>query len=334
MSLNNYNYLSDESIVKNETINCRLTINYDESYSKFYPEINKNNVALFSTYPEHDYTSVKRAICKKYNLDQVILGSGNEDFIIRINRLIKDKKWKVGIVLPIFYRTIETCSRFSQIMEKNLFKEDLEEYDFVWINNPNLFTGKTHTRDSLIELIKKYPKTIFGIDEAAIFSIPEWKQHTLTGHCKDLNNVVLLNSFSKMFGIAGLRAAFASGNSDILDEIEKIGPTFPYNSVAELFVRTILVDDNILKSIHGKIKNNKEKFIEILRKRNIEAVPSMVNCVFFKNQEFRKILERLGILCLDLDGQIGMEDKGVTRMTVYSSEKVFTEILNRLANEK
>src|SRR4030065_1187289 len=196
----------------NKKINCCSTNNFDEEYIKVYPKLNrKREVLLIANYPEYNYQKIKRIICKKYNLKNVVLGSGSEDIVIRINKIAEQEKIKVGFVTPIFHRIIESYKgkNFKFIKHRKLFKSNLRHFGIIWITNPNLFTGEVYNKNNLIKLFRKYSKIIFVIDEAGMFLVENWRKFTLLTVCHSRRNLVLLESFSKMHGLAGLRAGFA-----------------------------------------------------------------------------------------------------------------------------
>lgn len=334
-----YNYLNLTKLSNHKTaIGCHLSNNFDEDYYKIYPKMNTELiVSLAAYYPDHNYKRIKEAICKKFNLKNIALGCGSEDLIIRINEIAKEKKWRLGFVVPIFYRSIETfqSKKASFLSEEKFFKGDLDNLNAVWLNNPNLFTGNTYKRSCLVELIKKNPKVIFFLDEAAIFSIiGKWEKYSLLGQCYNYKNLIVLSSFSKMYGMSGLRAGFATGNSEIIKELEQKGLTFLLTSFTEYFLYSIITNKDPLQSIHDKIKKNKEEIEGLLSKnKNIKIIGSLNNCTYLKhtkNTIFFNELLKAGIIGLNLDTQFGMKEKGYIRLTIHSSRKIHKELMFRL----
>lgn len=339
MKKDQYNYLNLTRLSKHkEPISCHLSNNFDEDYCKIYPKMStKLMVSLVAYYPDHNYKKIKKMICKRFDFKNIVLGSGSEDIIMRLNEVAMERKWKIGFVVPIFYRSIETfrTKGFKFIAEEKFLKGDLGNLDAIWLDNPNLFTGRIYEKSHLIKLIKKHAKTIFFLDEAAIFSILEkWKKYSLLRQCCNYKNLIVISSFSKMYGISGLRAGFATGNNKILKELEQKGLTFPYTSFTEYFLYNILSMKDPLRDIHKKIKNNKKEIERMLLKyEDIKMIKSFTNCIYLKhtkNLNFYKDLLKVGIVGLNLDSQFGIKKKGYIRLTIHSSKKINNELKFRL----
>lgn len=339
MKKNQYNYLNLAGLSGHkEAIICQLSNNFDEDYCKIYSQLNAKLItSLVARYPDHNYKRIKEVICKKFNLKNIVLGSGSEDIIMRLNEIAMEKKWKVNFVVPIFYRSIETFKtrNVQFISEENFLKGDLGNSDAIWLNNPNLFTGKTYEKSHIIKLIKKNPKVIFFLDEAGIFSIiGQWKKYSLLSQCHNYKNLITISSFSKMYGMSGLRAGFATGNNEIIKELEQRSLTFPFTSFTEYFLYNIIVNKDPIESIHKKIRKNKEEVEEILTKyKDIKIIKSLTNCMYLKHTKnlnfYNKLLET-GIIGLNLDSQFGIKEKGYIRLTAHSSKKIHKELTLRI----
>lgn len=335
------NYLKTDEVIKHPApINCRLTINFDEFYNSIFPNINSIEYSQIIKYPDENYNELKSILRKKLNIKKkLIFGSGSEDLIIIINRYLERKGFRVGIIRPIFYRTIETCfsKKIIFIKESNIKGFDYSKVDAVWINRPNLFTGEVINKHFVLKLIRDNPTVLFIIDEAAIFSIADWRKQTLM-NCNIPKNVIIVGSFSKMFGIASLRVGFATGNQTILNGIKKLGTTFPVSSIASFFLIHLLRNLKFLSTINKRIEKNKKLVESILKKEfNVTVKNSALNCIFLRNKydpDFYNKLIEIGILGLKLDCIPGILEKGWIRICIPSSEKITNKIISRLKTIK
>ncbi len=314
-------------------INCCSTNNFDENYINVYPKLSeRKKIQLIANYPEYDYKRIKKSICRKFNLKNVVLGSGSEDLVIRINQIAEIEKLKVIFVIPIFHRIIESYKgkESGSISTFDIFNYDFSDANIVWIANPNMFTGEVYNKDNLIRLFKAYPKTIFVVDEAGIFLINNWKKFTLLKATHSLNNLILLESFSKIHGLAGLRVGFATGNNRFVEKIREIGLTFPFSALSEFYVSSLLNSDYFFEKIRRKIHHHKEEIEKHLEmNKNIIIKKNFTNCIFLKfiknAGKYKKLLNK-SIYYLDLDSQAGVKEKGFIRLTVHSSDKINRKI--------
>lgn len=274
------------------------------------------------------------------------MGSGSEDLIIRINSILKNEKG-VGIILPNFYRIIETAGKYkkfytcyqrnSKFIENNILYPNLNKnIKFLWLSNPNPMIGKVINKKELVKLIRKHISTLFIIDESAIDFIKNQNKFSLIGYAQRLNNLIVIRSFSKFYGLAGLRVGFAVGKTTFLNKIKNIGLTFPVSKFADYFVQTVLKERNLFKKMRRDIENNKLK-IKNLLSRNPDIVfnESITNCLFFGYKRTKKIYSELlkfGVISLNLDKHHGLKERRVVRITVPSSKDLYNDLFSRLSN--
>ncbi|MBT9174298.1 MAG: Histidinol-phosphate aminotransferase [Syntrophomonadaceae bacterium] len=278
------NYLIKEKRINQQIIDCSLTNNFDEKYSKIYPYIKKSITArLIANYPNCNYKKIKNLISQKLQIKgEIIFGNGSEDLIIRTNRYIEEHNLSVGIVRPIFYRIEETLREQKKI---NISQEDLIngsiEADVIWAQNPNLFNGQTLDREKMLNTIDSCKNTLFIFDEAGIFSLNNWQQYSLLQYVHQKNNLIVISSFSKMFGISGLRAGFLIAPINISNEIKRKGLTFPLSTIAELFLASIFRRLDVINNIRLIIQKNKNELkILLSRNPNIIQKKTLTNCIF------------------------------------------------------
>lgn len=318
----------DDSVV-----DCTLTSNFDEEYDKIYPDLrDKDLPSLICKYP-HDpsYLDIKDKIMKIFSLSNILLGSGSEDLILKLNLIFSQKNYSMGVVVPIFYRITETISsKVSYILEIELAKHNFRDYDIVWIQNPNLFSGNTHDRNELIKIIKNNPSTLFVIDEAGMLTLIEWNEYSLLSYCKELSNLIVVSTFSKIYGISGLRAGFATGNKEILSEAEKYSLTFPLSSLTELFLNNVLGQEKEIDYFRKKIRFSKSNLESLIRQDPAVCLkPSLTNCIFAYHKEkdlYRELLNN-NITALNLE-KTSLDEKGYVRITVHSSNKIYSLMQN------
>jgi histidinol-phosphate aminotransferase len=289
-------------------------------------------------YPDFTYRILKDIILRKFGIKNISLGNGTEDLIIRINSIVKEKGLKVSILAPIFYRVIETldCPNVSVVHEKeNLDSLQLDsDSELVWLTNPNLFSGNTYSKKSLLNLFKRYPEKMFIVDEAGMFMIRDWHELSVLNNSSEKSNFLVLSSFSKAYGLAGMRCGFATGNSDMINDLNKRGLTFPINSIAQEFLLSVLEKDHFIEEIREKVQNNKLELTELLSKYNqIEIKYTKTNCIFFRHRDGKRFFNKLvksGIVGLYIEGDLPEKDKDYIRLTINSSDRMQQILLIRL----
>jgi|GEM_PF-5010501 len=336
----NDNYLkSTQELLKKGYLDYCTSSNYDEDFAKYFPSLSSKRVfELVSEYPDDNYQSLAKKIITKFELKRIALGAGSEDLILRICQTIKDRQWKTGVVTPTFYRITDNLKSYATISNGQLEDYDYKKLDLVWLVNPNPLTGSYIQKHIINGVLRKNPQTLFVIDETAIFLLKEWQKVSFLRNSNKQKNLLVITSFSKFHNLSGLRLGFATGNKEILSEIQARGLTFPISrltcEIAENFIFNEFLED-----IRNRIARNKKIIKEILLKNpNIEVKKSDTNCIFCRLKDGRNLYKELlgvGIISLNLDTQIGVEKKGWIRLTAHSSKmkhKRLIECLNKLVS--
>lgn len=316
--------------------------NLDEKYIHFFSKLSSEALFRVSTRcPDASYKSLKLTIESKFGIKKIVLGSGCEDLIIRSCQIVDEEGQRIGVVTPIFYRITDNLGKYKEILEKNIGKQKLGNFDAIWLTNPNPLTGQFIPKSVLLNVIKNNPKTFFIVDEAAIFFLGDWLNVSLISESEKVDNLIVMTSFGKLHGAAGLRIGFACGNKAFLKKIESRGLTFPITGFTEMIIKKIINNHGLIDQIRKIIKKNKLEVEKALsRNDNIEVRQSNTNCVFcrFKNgQSMYEELLRLGIVSLNLNTQKGINEKGFVRITVHSSANkhaILISKLNELINKK
>jgi histidinol-phosphate/aromatic aminotransferase/cobyric acid decarboxylase-like protein len=217
------NYLRKTDIIKKKTVLRDYSLsnnNIDDEYTEILRGMSIDKITeLINKYPDYKYRKLIESIKTEFKIKNVILGCGSEDLIIRTNLLLRSKG-KIAILLPNFYRTFETAGNYKKIYshyktESNII--DLEEISIprniksIWISNPNPMNGKMYNKEQLSRLINKYHEIIFIIDESTIDFIEDSNKYSLMSLAQKIDNIIIIRSFSKLYGTAGLRVGFATG---------------------------------------------------------------------------------------------------------------------------
>ena len=200
---------------------------------------------------------------------------------------------------------------------------DIENNDLIYITNPNNPTGKIIEPSEIEKLLIKYPNKLFIIDEAYF----EFSNKTCVNMVKNYNNLIVTRTFSKAFSLASIRLGYICTNIKNINEINKIRNTKEVNSFAQSLGLTALKNINYVKDRISIINNNKEFFINELKKLNIEFIDSMSNFVLIKVINSSDLINKLtnqNILIRDRSSFKGLEN--CVRITIGEYEDMETII--------
>jgi histidinol-phosphate/aromatic aminotransferase/cobyric acid decarboxylase-like protein len=312
-----------------------MSSNYDEKLVRFFPKIsNKEIYNLSANYPTQTYEDLKRSIQKLFKIKNVILSAGCEDLIIKICKSISKSKYQLGVVIPTFYRITDNLHKFTPIDWNNIENTDYKRFDYVFIVNPNALNGQNLSKKIILNIIKQNPNTIFIIDETSILFLENWKQISLTSEINKNNNLLIITSLGKFFGLSGQRIGFATGLPELLTRLQLGQETFPISNISAFIVNNIISNSSFAKIVRQRILKNKGEIFKLLEKsKKIGLMPSLNNCIYCFSKhgfELHKILDRVGIFGLDLDCQKGITQKGLVRLTIHGSPTKHKFLIEKL----
>lgn len=185
--------------------------------------------------------------------DRILAGGGTTQFIYTVCPALASQR--VLIVGPTYADYADGCRMhgiepdFFLAQAETGFRVNTEAlsamiagyYDTVFLCNPNNPTGQLIPREQLTALCREHPKVRFLIDESYLPFVPADQSGSMC-HC-ELDNVGVLWSVSKIFGMPGLRAGFLVANQSLLSRFSRFMQPWCVNSLAQEAVR--FLGDNL-----------------------------------------------------------------------------------------
>jgi len=307
--------------------------------SKVKRVLNNKNLIL-SKYPDSKSKVLRKEISKKFNCDfnKIICGAGSDEIIQMICQLYLKPSDEVIVpqysflMYRIYAQIIGAKVIFSK--EKN-FKVSVSEIvknvskktKVVFVANPNNPTGTYLSKLELIELRKKLRKNILLVLDDAYFEYMKNKDYKSSLDLfKNKDNVMIIRTFSKIYGLASLRIGWGHASKKIIDAMNLIKPPFNVNQLAQTAATEALKDKNFVNQSvkHNTIEANKLK--NTLEKLNIFSNEVTANflllnfdkCKFSAKYVFNK-LQSKGILLRSTEDGYNIKNK--LRLTIGSKKE-------------
>ena len=273
-------YKPGKSKVKRLKTVIKLSAN--ESALGMSPKAKKiilNKKLNLDKYPDGKSQSLIKAISKahKCKLDKIICGAGSDEVIQMICQLFLNPKDEVVVpeysflMYRIYSKIVGAKVVFAKennfkVSVKEILKKITKKTKIVFIANPNNPTGTYLTKKEVLDLRKKLNKKILLVIDDAYAEYMKNKDY-LSGLdlFKSKDNVFVLRTFSKMFGLASLRVGWGYGSKKIVDALNVIKPPFNVNGIAQLAAIESLKDKTFInKSVkHNLFYSRKiKKFLE------------------------------------------------------------------------
>ena len=253
-------------------------------------------------YPESDSNSLRDVIAKKFNIqsNRIICGAGSDQIFDLVCKSFLQKGDEVvvtefGFIMHKIYASIHGAKVL--IAKENKYKASISEIlkkityktKIVFIANPNNPTGTYLSKKEMLTLRKKLRSNILLVVDDAYFEF--MKKNDFTSGLdlfKNKSNVLITRTFSKIYGLAGLRLGWGYSSKKIIDSMYQIKPPFNVNRVA-LAVSIEAIKDN--KWTKRAIKHNTlwaKKIFSVLKKNNVESNQPTAN-FFLMNFKKAKI---------------------------------------------
>jgi histidinol-phosphate aminotransferase len=230
-------------------------------------EVIKKYSDNISKYPDGKFRDLTSIISKKYNCNQnqVICGSGSDEIIQMLCQLFLNKGDEVVVpefsflMYRIYAQIVGAKVAFSKeknfkVSNNEILKKVSKKTKIVFLANPNNPTGTYISKKQLLELRKRLNKKILLVVDDAYFEYMLNKDYKSGLELfKNKNNVFILRTFSKIYGLASLRVGWGYGSKKIVDALYKIKPPFNVNKIAQVCAIESLKDKSFIKK---SIKHN------------------------------------------------------------------------------
>ena len=347
--INNYqltiiNVMSDINFLLRD--NIKKLIPYASARDEFsgtahiFLDANENSLGsavtpAYNRYPDPHQIKIKEKLTEIKGLPpkNIFLGNGSDECIDLLYRAFCNPGKDNVIIHPPTYGMYEVSAHIHDVevrrapltenFELNLveFEKQIDEHTkIIWICSPNNPTGNAFKRQD-IEMILNNFDGLIVIDEAYInFS----RQKSFIRELTEYPNLVVLQTLSKAWGLAGLRLGMAFASESIIDVLNRIKP--PYNigqATQEIVLKALGGTDIVNEMIRQIVQMRNELAGEISRLSSvINVYPSEANFLLVKIKNARKIYDELlnlGIVVRDRSSAPGCSD--CLRITVGTKEQ-------------
>jgi histidinol-phosphate aminotransferase len=261
----------------------------------------KKHLNEINRYTNPSAYKLVNAIAQKYNKrpGQIVTGSGSDSLLQYLITAFSDDDDELLTSQGTFigwYVNVNKYGRKSRLVPLKDYHLDLnaivdeinKKTKIIYLANPNNPTGTMFTRNEFDDFMKKVPDSVLVVLDEAYTVYAESNPEYPNGLSYDLDNLLVLRTLSKAYGLAGIRIGFAFGKEYLINEMYKVKLPFEPNELAQDAAIAALQDDVFLSST----VDLNTKSLEIMRKRfdeiGIDYVPTSANffLILFPDVEF------------------------------------------------
>jgi histidinol-phosphate aminotransferase len=298
-----------------------------------------------SRYPDGNGFELKAALSRRYEVasDCIVLGNGSNDVLDLAARAFLTPQddavysQHAFAVYPLAVQAIG--ARGIEVPARN-YGHDLDamaravtpKTRIVFIANPNNPTGTFVTADKLEAFIAGLPQhALVVLDEAYNEYLPDEVRSDTLQWIRKYTNLVITRTFSKVYGLAGLRVGYAFARPEVTDLMNRVREPFNVNSVALAAATAALDDHEFVVRSYEVNRSGMRQLVSGLDRLGLEFIPSYGNFVTFKVPDAGRIFQRLleaGVIVRPLGGY-GMPEHLRVTVGLDTENARFLESLER-----
>src|SRR5262245_34642380 len=293
-------------------------------------------IGEIARYPDGNGFELKQALAKRYHVDMgsIVLGNGSNDVLelvagaflgpgraavysqhcFAVYPLATQARGARSIVVP--------AKDYGHDLEAMAKAVDEETY-VVWIANPNNPTGTHAMPDQVEALLRRVPeRVVVVIDEAYNEYLTPERRFDSSKWVKRHPNLIVTRTFSKAYGLAGLRVGYALAHASVADVMNRVRQPFNVNSVALAAASAALDDMEFVARSYALNLQGLRQLEEGARGLGLKYIPSHGNFITVqvgKAAEVYKRLLRRGVIVRPVGGAYGLPEH--LRVTVGTAEE-------------
>lgn len=271
----------------------------------------KKEIENIHLYPEASSRALREKLAHKLKLDKemLIVGNGADNIIGLIGMAFINEGDEV-ITGKITFPAYETITK---IMGGKLISIKLKDFSFdlekiiqrmnektkiIFLCNPNNPTGTIVTKGEVASFMKKIPQDVIVIFDEAYYDYVEDKNYPNSlSYVLEKKNVIIVRTFSKIAGIAGLRIGYGIAKLELASYLRRVVSPFPTNRLAQVAALASLDDEEHYKKVLKINQEGKKYFYKELKELGLFYVPTEANFIFIDLKEnsgaiFEKLLKK------------------------------------------
>lgn len=266
----------------------------------------KKHVDDISKYPDSNSNDLRKNLEKftKISSEQIVVGNGATEIIYNFCNVFLNKNTPVLIPIPTFeeYEAAAKLSDCKILFFKTMNLEN-DYQDFInkipmkgclFVCNPNNPTGKLISKNILLKILQEAKKksTLVFVDETFIELVPD-RNETVKNYIKNFQNLFILRSLTKSFGLAGIRVGYGMGNKKIISILNEIKIPWNVSTLAQHAATAALCSKNYLKKSKKLIKQE-SKFLKnsISKIDGYECHDTCTNFILIKTKSNSKLIQK------------------------------------------
>ena len=271
-------------------------------------------IKTIALYPDGNGFELKDALAKRYGVARanLVLGNGSNDLLELASRAFLapgDVAVYSAHAFAVYALATQAVGARGITVAAKEFGHDLDamlkaavqhKAKMVFIANPNNPTGTYLTSTALQNFLQALPANVLVVlDEAYNEYLPQEQRYDSVSWLEKYPNLIISRTFSKAYGLAGLRVGYAIAHEQITDMMNRVRQPFNVNSIAQAAAVAALYDVDFVEKTYDLNQRGMEQITSGLTKLGLSYIPSYGNFISFRiggaTAMYRRLLE-LGVI--------------------------------------
>ncbi len=304
----------------------------------------KQQAKLIKFYPDPNPVEFKEKIARYVGHgieeENVILGNGSIELIYAITAVLPNG-FKALIPIPSFSEYEKAALRvgagvvFVQLPENFVLENEkikqaiTSETKILCICNPHSPSGRLYSKEEILDLVDFCQKkdVIFSIDENYIEFADKGQETTLAGMVKKYENLFVIRSVTKFYGMAGIRLGYGIAAPNLVGKLENVRLPWSINSLASCATLAAFNDKEFIENTKTTLAKERAQLAKGLEEiEGLHVYPSVTNFLLVKitngkitSTKLKEALAKERILIRDCCTFMGLDDK-YFRVTIRSAK--------------
>jgi len=267
----------------------------------------ESQLAGLSRYPDGSAFDLKQALAAHYKLpqEQIVIGNGSNDVLEIAGRCFLHGATSAVMsqhAFVVYHLATQVAGATRIEVPAKDFGHDLDamaaavrsDTKVLWIANPNNPTGTLVRAEALRVLLTKVPCSVMVVlDEAYNEYLPDAVQMDTVHWLGEFPNLIITRTFSKAYGLAGVRVGYALAHPDVADLMNRVRQPFNVTTIGQAAATAALDDHEFVRRSVEVNSAGMRHIVEGLQRLQLEFIPSFGNFLSFRVAGAQQVYLRL-----------------------------------------
>ena len=303
-------------------------------------------IADISRYPDGNSFALRDAVSQKFGVaaNQIVFGNGSNDILelaARAYLQAGDEAIYSQHAFAVYPLVTQAVGAKGIVVPAKNYAHDLDGFlkaitpktKLIFIANPNNPTGTLLKKDALYAFIHAVPRhVLIMLDEAYDEYLNVESKSEAICWLAEYDNLIISRTFSKAYGLAGLRIGFGLMHANVADMLNRVRQPFNVNSIAQAAAIASLADEDFVARSYAANQAGMTQITQGLQKLGLSYIPSQANFVSFAVNDAAAVNKKLlqnGVIVRPI-ANYEMPDYLRVSVGLFSENARFLEVLEQI----